>query len=110
MEVLPAQLKEEEKHLDELEERFTRLHAVLEKLSDVMERVNFSAYVELLHNPRKVFILNFLFGIARGFGMALGMTLLFTLFVYGLSYLVDLPLVGKYIALIVKMVQDELKK
>lgn len=91
-------------------EKTEKLHAAVARLSDILERVNFSAYVELLQKPGKVFILNFLFGAARGFGMALGMTLLFAIFIYSLSYLVDLPLVGKYIAVIVKVVHEELKK
>lgn len=91
-------------------EKAERLHSAVVRLSDILERVNFSAYMELLQKPGKVFILNFLFGAARGFGMALGMTLLFAIFIYSLSYLVDLPLVGKYIAVIVKVVHEELKK
>ncbi len=105
-----TKINEDEKHLKEVEERFTRLHATIEKLSDAMEKANFSAYVEVLQNPWKVFRLNLLFGTARGLGMMFGMTVVFTLFVYTLSHLVDLPLVGKYIAVIVKAVHEELKK
>lgn len=104
-------VKTEEKDAREAEmEKAQKLHSAVERLSDMLERVNFAAYLELLQKPGKVFLLNFLFGAARGFGMALGMTILFTIFIYSLSHLVDLPLVGKYIAVIVKTVHQELNK
>jgi len=97
--------KTKEKDTLEQEMEKTRaLHSAMVRLSDTLERV------ELLQKPGKVFLLNFLFGAARGLGMAFGMTLLFAIFIYSLSHLVDLPLVGKYIAVIVRMVQEELKK
>lgn len=110
MDIQTTQIKEDEQHVKELEERYMHLHAIIERLSDAMEKANFSAYVEVLQNPWRVFRLNLLFGTARGLGMMFGMTVVFTLFVYTLSHLVDLPLVGKYIAIIVKSVHQELKK
>lgn len=101
---------EEEKEKDELKERVKRLDTTLGKLASYLERINLGEYLTLLQSPRRLLYLNLVSGIARGFGMAIGMTLIFGVFLYILGKMVDIPLIGAYLAKIVKIVTMELKK
>ncbi|MCL6639200.1 MAG: DUF5665 domain-containing protein, partial [Firmicutes bacterium] len=67
-------------------------------------------YVRLLDNPRRLLYVNFLAGLARGVGIAVGFTILGAVVLYILRMLVvlNLPLVGGFIAEIVRMVQLKL--
>lgn len=78
------------------------------KIARNMQEANFTSYYELIQNPRKMFYLNFMLGIARGFGMAVGFTVLSALVIYILQFFVriNLPIIGKFIADIVKIVED----
>lgn len=82
----------------------------IEIISTYLAKLNIFDYISLLQNPIKLIWLNFLSGLARGFGVGIGMTLLLALFLYTLHKSVDLPWIGIYIAKIVKIVQMELKK
>lgn len=84
--------------------------AEAERLSAYLERVNFGAYVELLLHPFRMFWLNLLAGVFRGIGIGLGFTIIASLAVYALQQLeiLNLPVVGKYIADLVRIVQAQL--
>lgn len=86
------------------------LNQKLDDLSVQIEKLNLSEYLELLRNPRRLLYVNFLGGVARGFGMAIGFTLLGALVIYMLQRLVilRLPFIGDFIADIIKIVQKEL--
>ncbi|MGM9572096.1 MAG: DUF5665 domain-containing protein [bacterium] len=62
-------------------------------------------YLAYLNNPWKLLYHNFLGGVARGVGIALGATLIAALIMYSLSKMVTLPLIGQYIAEIVRIVE-----
>jgi len=81
----------------------------LHKLVYVFERMQLSDYISILQNPRRLIMMNFFAGVARGFGVIIGMTVLMALFLYILGRLVDAPLVGKYAAKFIHIVQTELK-
>jgi len=51
----------------------------LEKLARHFEKANFGDYVDLLNRPWKLFWINVMAGIARGLGIAVGMTAVFAL-------------------------------
>jgi len=86
------------------------LEKKLEYLSDMLERNRISEYVELMEDKRKLLLINFIIGLVRGFGMAIGFTILGALVIYILRMIIDLnlPLIGDFIAEIVKIVQDSL--
>ena len=65
----------------------------------------------LLQNPVRLILLNFLGGLARGFGIAIGLTIIASLFILFLSRLasLNLPIIGKYIAEIVRIVHQQLR-
>lgn len=72
-----------------------------------MEKMKLAEYVNLLENPWRLMYINFIAGLARGVGIAIGFTILGAIVLYFLRYLVmlNLPLIGGFIADIVKMVQ-----
>ena len=65
-----------------------------------MEKSGFRDYVTYISNTKKLFITNFIAGLARGIGTAIGFTLLAAIVVYILQWLVrlNLPLIGEFIA------------
>ncbi|MGE5571961.1 MAG: DUF5665 domain-containing protein [Bacillota bacterium] len=80
-------------------------------LSLAMDKMNIAEYVEFLRNPRRIIYVNFLGGLARGFGIGIGATVLAAVFLLVLSRLVqfNLPVIGRFIAEIVRIVSDHLK-
>lgn len=89
------------------------MHHLYQKLDDLsiqIEKLNLAEYLELLRNPKRLLYVNFLSGVARGFGMAIGFTLLGALALYILQRLVilRLPIIGNFIADIIRIVQKEL--
>ncbi len=99
--------KEEE---EEEEEERNDLKQKIAKLSANMEKFNLAEYLALLNNPRRFLMINFLAGLARGFGIALGITVLGALVLYILQWLVvlNLPLIGDFIAELVRIVLTHL--
>jgi predicted lipid-binding transport protein (Tim44 family) len=85
-----------------------RLTRELAKASQNMEKFNIAEYVEALNNPRRYLMINFLGGLSRGLGIAIGFTLLGAFAVYLLQRLVvlNLPVIGDLIAEIVRIVQE----
>lgn len=81
----------------------------LSRLLVLMERMRLGEYFSALQNPRRVIMINFLAGLARGLGIGIGMTFLLGAIFYVIHLLIDLPLVGAWIAKIVTVVQEELK-
>jgi len=82
----------------------------IDELSVQIEKLNLSEYLEVFRNPKRLLYLNFLAGVARGFGMAVGFTLLgaFVLYILQRVVILKLPIIGDFIAELVKIVQDEL--
>lgn len=79
----------------------------IEWLIAYFDRMNFGGYVELLQKPRRLFLLNFFAGIARGFGFAIGFSILGFLAFYILNRLelLNLPIIGDFIAELLRYVE-----
>jgi hypothetical protein len=62
--------------------------------------------MNLINNPRRYMMVNFLGGLSRGLGIALGMTILGAFVLYVLQRLVvlKLPVIGDFIAELVRIV------
>lgn len=88
------------------------LNRKVDQISLNMEKFKFVDYVTYLENPRKLLWSNFLAGLARGLGIAIGVTILGAVVIYGLQNIVklNLPYIGDFIADIVKIVQDNMNK
>lgn len=85
-----------------------KIEGLLKQLSIDMEKMKLAEYVQLLNNPKKLLWINFISGIARGLGTAIGFSILFAIFLYLLQKIVilKLPLISDFIADIVRMVQN----
>ncbi|SMB94441.1 hypothetical protein SAMN00808754_1035 [Thermanaeromonas toyohensis ToBE] len=82
----------------------------IEELTWALEKASLAEWIELYRRPVRLVYLNFIAGIARGLGIALGVTVLGTIIIYMVRELAlqNLPLIGKLIAEIVRMVQKEI--
>jgi len=82
----------------------------IEQIALALEKAKLGEYVEMMSKPGKMLLNNFIAGLARGFGMAIGFTILGALALYFMRALVmlNLPFIGGFIAEIVKIVQDHL--
>ena len=71
-------------------------------------------FMDFLKKPFRLVWVNFLIGLARGLGIAIGMTILAAVLTYVLilvlSKMVDLPIIGEWIANVVSVVRDSLDK
>lgn len=96
---------------DEQNQILRELNERIEQLALNMEKARFAEYVQLLERPRKLLWNHLVGGIARGVGIAIGFTVLTSTLLYVLQALgaLDLPIVGDYIAQIVKHVQAQME-
>lgn len=87
-----------------------RLIKKIDELSVKIEKMKLAEYVDLLHNPKRLLYINFIGGVARGLGIAVGFTILGAIVIYFLQRLVllNLPLIGDFIADIIRMVQIQM--
>ena len=83
----------------------------IDEISINMEKFKLVDYVYYLEHPRKMLFANFVGGLARGFGMAIGFTILGALAIYILQVVVKwkLPLIGEFISQIINIVQDNMQ-
>lgn len=77
------------------------------ELSTAMEKMKLAEYVYMLEHPRRLLYVNFLIGIARGFGTVIGFTILGAVVLIILQRVVtlNLPVIGEFIATIVRLVE-----
>lgn len=100
-----------ESETDEIKKHQDGLAKKLDEIAIAIEKMGIAEYVDMLHNPRRLLIINFWSGVIRGFGMAIGFTFLAALIIYLLQKIVVLntPLIGRFIADIVYIVQTQLR-
>ncbi|WFR65284.1 DUF5665 domain-containing protein [Paenibacillus amylolyticus] len=91
-------------------DKMEELHTLTNRLANELERSRIAQYTELLNRPWKLIGLNLLSGAARGVGIAIGFTFFAATIIYVLQVLgaLNLPIVGDYIADIVRIVQRQL--
>ena len=78
----------------------------LEKLILIIERSRIRDYMYLTDSKRRLFIINFIAGLGKGLGQAIGFTILAAIVIGILFSWVDLPIIGKYIAKLLNVVQE----
>ena len=83
------------------------LEKKLDQLSMDMEKMKLAEYVDLLQHTKKLLYINFISGVARGLGIAVGFAVLGALMIYLLRWLqvLNIPVIGGFIAEIIKIVQ-----
>ncbi|OAB34217.1 hypothetical protein PGLA_23550 [Paenibacillus glacialis] len=86
-------------------------HTLLVKVAQSLEESRIQEYTQLLHRPWRLIWLNVLSGTARGVGIAVGFTFFAATILYFLQLLgaLNLPIIGDYIADIVRIVQRQLE-
>ncbi len=97
--------------LNEVQASLSRLDKRLQHIASEMERTHIADYVDLLNRPIKLIWRNLLAGSARGVGIAIGFTFFAATILYVLRILgaLNLPIIGDYIADIVRIVQIQLE-
>ncbi len=98
----------QENHRDDVLEK---LRQKVAELAVSMEKMKLAEYVELLNSPWRLIWVNFISGIARGLGIAIGFAILGAVIILILQRLVELnlPVIGGFIADIVQIVQQQIK-
>lgn len=95
--------KEDIEYLREIKEK-------VEKIAEGMNKFGLAEYIELLRNPPRMIFLNFIYGMARGLGIAVGATILGAILLAVLFKVgeLNLPVIGEFIARIIKIVRTHL--
>ena len=78
----------------------------MERLTRHLEALRIADYIELLEKPWKLITANFIAGVARGLGFAIGTTIIFALVVDGLRriILINIPIINDYLIDIVRLI------
>jgi hypothetical protein len=86
------------------------LESRVENIALLLEKAKIAEYVNIMTKPKTLLLNNFIGGVARGFGTAIGFTILGAVVLYLMrqAVLLNLPFIGGFIAEIVKIVQDHL--
>lgn len=82
-----------------------KLESAVKELAVLIDRSRLREYVDLMSSPKRLIYANFIAGMARGFGVAVGVTVIAAVAVYVLKGFVDLPLIGKIIAKLIDIVE-----
>ncbi|MCL6450591.1 MAG: DUF5665 domain-containing protein [Acetobacteraceae bacterium] len=91
--------------------RLERLARQARRLALTLERMRIAEFVRLTEKPRHLFYVNFLAGLGRGVGIAVGFSLLGALLLYFLrrAVMLHLPGIGTFIAELVMIVQSQIR-
>jgi len=87
--------------------RAEMINAHLEKVARHLESLRIADYMELLQKPGRLIFVNFVAGVSRGLGIAIGATLVFALVIEFLRriILLHIPGIGEFIAELVRIVE-----
>lgn len=82
----------------------------LEEIADRMQNLHLAEYIELVRSPWRMMGINFVAGLARGLGAAIGATVLAALFLTFLFRLArsNIPLIAEFVARIINIVETYL--
>lgn len=108
---------DEKEDKEEKEEKEENLEEKVETLAVQIKNMVTSEYMEVasaLRNPMRLVWVNFLIGLARGVGTFIGMTILgaivLIIFTKLLGEVVNMPLIGKFIADLIESVKEAMGK
>ena len=103
-----SDLKKESERLESL---IASLDTRLQNVATKMEQTHMAEYVDLMNRPRSLIWRNLLAGTSRGVGIAIGFTFFAATILYFLRILgaLNIPIIGDYIADIVRIVQIQLE-
>ena len=81
----------------------------LDNLMHIIERSRIRDFMILTDSKRRLFTINFIAGVGKGFGQAIGFSVLTAIVLYLISKWVNLPIVGAYIAKFLDII-DQFRK
>ena len=86
--------------MDKIEKSIQRIHDKLNQLANTIERLKLTEYIRYLSDKKRVFWYNFLIGVAKGFGAAVGFSVLGAILIVILQNLAmeNIPGIGKFLA------------
>lgn len=89
-----------------------KLSEKLDLLNETLEKSRLRDLADIMGNKKQLLWRNFLAGISRGIGTAIGFTILGAIVIYSLQHIVklNLPVIGEYISEIVKIVDENKQK
>ncbi len=78
----------------------------MDRLTRHLEALRIADYIELLEKPWRLITTNFIAGVARGLGFAVGTTIIFALIVEALRriILINIPLINDYLVEIFQII------
>jgi hypothetical protein len=87
-----------------------RLKADVDKFAATLERMQLEEYLRYIADPRRLIRVNFVSGVARGVGSAVGFTILGAIVVVIFRHLVieNIPVIGAFLAEVVRVVNERL--
>lgn len=77
----------------------------IEKLNEQLESNTVKEYMSLIDSKRRLFFINFISGIGKGLGYAVGFSFLSGVLLYLLSSTIEIPVIGKYIAEFIDLIE-----
>ncbi len=88
----------------------TRVERQLERIISAMERIKLEEYLRYVDDRKRQFRVNFMAGVARGLGAAVGFSILGAIVIAVLQRLVteNIPGIGGFLADVVRMVLDRI--
>lgn len=84
----------------------------IDKLAYRLETLKINEYIELMQNTKKILWKNFISGVSKGIGIAVGFSILGAILIMILERVVKLniPVIGNWIAEIVEIVEIQNQK
>ncbi len=80
----------------------------LEKAAKRIERAGIRDYMDYMSSPWRVLGINFLVGTARGLGLILGVSIVFTIAGFVVSRLLaDIPYIGEFFVMLYQFLVDQ---
>ncbi len=75
-------------------------------LTKLIRQLRSERYLQMVENRKKFIFYNFLSGVFKGIGFAIGTTIVLALVFWLLSYLINVPFLGNWIANIIDYIQE----
>lgn len=88
------------------EDKLDKIEKKLDSIAQIIDKSRIRDYVDLVNSPVRLIYINFVAGLARGLGTAVGLTALAALLFYMLKSWVNLPLIGQFIAKLLDIIEN----
>ncbi|WP_102411580.1 DUF5665 domain-containing protein [Beduinella massiliensis] len=93
-----------------MEKRMRLLIGQIERLTKNAEKLRLSEYLQYVSDTKRLLWVNFVSGVARGFGFAVGFSILGALLIVLLQRITvdNLPVIGEFLAEVIRVVERNL--